>query len=603
MKIKKKKKYVKKGMIESMNEENQYKELEENLNRILQKGKAKQEAERIKKIEESQIKDFNKDEFIYQLQGEINVLEERERKIIQMSSNSDEPLEPEYPKELDNLTLEILYIALLYESPNAISKYYFEKDLCYFSSIIVLNLYKSVIFKEGEKSAPPQLKEGFNFPKAIAELYDIKCMMKDAPLYKKYDFEVIYRELKKLFILKKNYIKAPTKSMQEKILEIKSYDRYKDMTAEEVEAAIKQINVTNRLSQTILNKDIAKFLLNDKNDLREGVPLPFPILTEVFKGFRKGEIMAYAMPSNAGKSRFTVDLACNIAFLHKHKVLIVSNEMTEEKMRLCLLTTIINNPEIQKLHGQVIRKNEGELLEFKFRPDKNTNEPLDEDGFIKRIDGESQDDYINRLQKTSEEFRKIMDVITWVNKQINNSVYFVHLTEYSNNDLHEVISNYMYKDGIEFVFYDTLKTDVNNIGNAEELKKTATLLSELTQKFNIFIGASIQLLENNTSPINLTINDLSVSKNVKEVFDTLSLFKQIHRKNYPEYEFSNSDRFIECKDIEDSDDPDVRYYVCVVDKNRAGAKPKLLFKLNLAYNEWIELGYVRLKEKYKSEEE
>ena len=103
--------------------------------------------------------------------------------------------------------------------------------------------------------------------------------------------------------------------------------------------------------------------------------------------------------------------------------------------------------------------------------------------------------------------------------------------------------------------------------------------------------------KNTTSPIKRTINDVSVSKNVKEVFDTLSLFKQIQRKNYSEYEYSDSDRFTDCKDLEDTDDPDVRYYVCVVDKNRAGAKPKLVFKLNLAYNEWIEMGYVRLKEK------
>ena len=127
-------------------------------------------------------------------------------------------------------------------------------------------------------------------------------------------------------------MKAPTRNMQEKILEIKSYDRYKDMTAEEVEAAIKQLNVTNRLSQAVLNKDIAKFWLDDKNQLREGIPTPFPIMTKVFKGFRKGEIMAYAMPSNAGKSRFAVNLAANIAFLHKKKVLIVSNEMTEDKI-------------------------------------------------------------------------------------------------------------------------------------------------------------------------------------------------------------------------------------------------------------------------------
>lgn len=578
-------------------EEENYKELEENLNKIFQKEKAKKEAERLKNKEKNVETDFDKDEFIYQLQGEINVLEEREKKIIALSSNSDEPTEPEYPEELDDFTLEVLYIALLYGTPNAISKYYFEKDLCFFSSIIILNLYKSVIFKEGEKHAPPQLKTGFNFPKAISELYDLKCAMHDTPLYKKYDFEIIYRELKKLFILKKNYIKAPTKIMQDKILEIKSYERYKDMTAEEVEDAIKQLNVTNRLSQAVLNKDIAKFWLDEKNDLREGIPTPFPIMTKIFKGFRKGEIMAYAMPSNAGKSRFTVNLACQIAFLHKRKVLVISNEMTEDKMRLCLLTTILNNPELQKSHGQVITKNESELLEFKFRADNPNNVELDEQGFIKRFDGESQEDFIKKLEVNSTEFNKIMEVTKWVNKQIDNSVYFVHLTEYTNNDLHEVISNYMYKDGIEFVFYDTLKTDVNNIGNYEELKKTATLLSELTQKFNIFIGASLQLLENTTSPINLTINDLSVSKNVKEVFDTLSLFKQINRKSLKDYEFSDTDIFKECHDLEMYEDPDVRYYVCVVDKNRAGAKPKLLFKLNLAYNEWIEMGYVRLKEK------
>jgi len=30
----------------------------------------------------------------------------------------------------------------------------------------------------------------------------------------------------------------------------------------------------------------------------------------------------------------------------------------------------LNNKEIQKLHGQKLSKTEGELLEFKFRPDK-----------------------------------------------------------------------------------------------------------------------------------------------------------------------------------------------------------------------------------------
>ena len=579
-------------------ENSDYKILETNLNKILNKGKAQLETERLKKEEENKETEFDKDEFIYQLQGEINVLDERERKIARMNSTSDEEPAPLYPPELDNLTLEIIYIALLYGTPNAISKFYFEKDLCFFSSEIILNLYKSVIFKEGEKHAPPQLKEGFNFPKAISELYDLKCAMAAAPLDQKYDFELIYRELKKLFILKRSYIKAPTRKIQDKILEIKSYIKYKNMSADEVEAAIKQINVTNRLSQAVLNDNIAEFWLDDKNDLREGVPLPFPVMTKVFKGFRKGEIMTYAMPSNAGKSRFTVNLACNIAFIHKKKVLVVSNEMTEDKMRLCLLTTIINNPEIQKFHKQKLVKNESELLEFKFRADNPKEVLLYEQGFIKKLDNETQEDFVKRLITISTEFNQILEVTKWLNEQIDNSVYFVHLTEYTNNDLHEVISNYMYKDGIEYVFYDTLKSDVNNIGNADELKKTATLLSELAQKFDIFIGASIQLSENSTLPINLTINDLSVSKTIKEVFDSLTLFKQIQRNHLNDYEYSDSDRFTNCKELEVFEDPDVRYYIAVIDKNRAGAKPKLLFRLNLAYNEWHELGYVKLKEKY-----
>ena len=89
----------------------------------------------------------------------------------------------------------------------------------------------------------------------------------------------------------------------------------------------------------------------------------------MFKGIRQGETMAFAMPSNSGKSRFTINLAAYIALIHKKKVLLISNEMSEEKMKLCLITTIINNPEIQELHGQHLHKTEGELLEFKFRPD------------------------------------------------------------------------------------------------------------------------------------------------------------------------------------------------------------------------------------------
>ena len=152
------------------------------------------------------------------------------------------------------------------------------------------------------------------------------------------------------------------------------------------------------------------------------------------------------------------------------------------------------------------------------------------------------------------------------------------------------------------MFYDTLKTDTENIGNADELKKTATILSNLAQNLKIYIGSSLQLSENSTSPLNMDINDLAVCRTVKEVLDTLCLIKQIHNEDLWKYEYSHQEVGGEYFDLEKSQDPDVRYYACVVDKNRAGAKPKVVFRLNLAYNEWVELGYVRLKSQDKLEE-
>ena len=105
----------------------------------------------------------------------------------------------------------------------------------------------------------------------------------------------------------------------------------------------------------------------------------------------------------------------------------------------------------------------------------------------------------------------------------------------------------------------------------------------------------MQLAESNTLPVNLTVNDLAVSRTVKEVLDTLCLIKQINRDKLQDYEYSLKEvdtKFFELKKYKD---PDVRYYACVVDKNRAGAKPKVLFRLNLAYNIWNELGYLKLK--------
>ena len=522
--------------------------------------------------------------------------DEEEEEEEEEDDEEEEPEESIYPDELVDIELECIYIGLLFNNPKAMSRFYFVYDDCRFSDDELMNLYKIVLFRDGEQYAPAIAKDKFQLPRETPNTYELKLKVRKIAAAKEYNLEQVYMKLKKLFILKKNYLSAPTSAIQEKILEIQNYELYADMTVEEVESALEQITVTTGLSQGRLNDDVTNFLLAGDNELSNGISIPFNILSTVFKGLRKGETMCYAMPSNSGKSRFTINLAAYISFIHRQKVLIISNEMSEEKMKLCMITTILNNPEIQELHGQKIMVSEGELLELKFRPDKGKRVKCDENGYILRKDDETQEEYVERLEKNSSVFRQTLKVTEWVNTQLNNSIFFIHITEHTNDDLKKIIMNFYYKEGIQYMFYDTLKADTANIGSSDEVKKTATILSNLAQKFKIFIASSMQLLESNTLPVNLTINDMSASKTAKEVLDTLCLIKQISRQSLHKYEYADTDQFDKCYEIDVPKDTDVRFYACVVDKNRAGAKPTVLFRLNLAYNRWEELGHLRLKQ-------
>ena len=500
-----------------------------------------------------------------------------------------------YCNSLNDDSLERKYIGKLLNEVKAISVYYFPFKDCYFVNDNIVNIYKTILFTDADKYASEAAKAGFSFAKKTPESDKLKYQLRREFSEEKESLEKIYTDLKKLFVIRKNYLAIPVKSIQTEIADILNYELYDKMSVEEVESAIEQVTITEKFKRAVLNKDITDFLVRGNNTLTNGLDLPFKILSSVFKGVRQGETTAFAMPSNSGKSRFTINIAAYIALIHKKKVLIISNEMSEEKMKLCLITTILNNPKIQELHGQKLHKTEGELLEFKYRPNKDANVKLDEEGFVAKEENETHMEFIKRLSQVSDEFNMTTAVTDWFNKQIHNYMYFINITDHTNDELKKVIMNYYYKEKVEYVFYDTLKTDIENIGNGEEIKKTATILSNLAQNFKMFIGSTLQLAETNTDPINLNINDLAVSRTVKEVLDTLCLFKQIHSEDLHRYEYSLNEVDTEFFDLEESKNPDVRYYSCIVDKNRAGSKPKLVFRLNLAYNEWNELGYLRLK--------
>ena len=424
----------------------------------------------------------------------------------------------EYPENLSNDETERRYIGIMLNGLKAISTYYFTFDDCFFVNDDLLNIYKTILFTDADKYAPEIAKDKFHFPEKSIESDLLKENLKDQFKSQKDEIESAFMDLKKMFTLRKMYTATPVRKTQKEISEILDYELYDEMSVEEVESAIEQIITTEKFKRAILNENITDFLVQGNNTLTNGLELPFSILSSVFKGIRIGETMAYAMPSNAGKSRFTINLAAYVALVHKKKVLVISNEMSEEKMKLCLITTILNNPKIQELHGQKLCKTEGELLEFKYRPDEGKDVEVDKDGFVLQWDDESHSDFVKRLLKVSKEFKMTTIVTDWFNSQVGNLMYFINITDHTNDELKKVIMNYYYKEKVEYVFYDTLKTDIENIGISYEIKKTATILSNLAQNFGMFIASTIQLAETNTDPINLTINDLAVSRNSKRSF-------------------------------------------------------------------------------------
>ena len=225
-----------------------------------------------------------------------------------------------YPLEISDVELERTFIGLLLNDPKLIVKYYFPFEECYFEDNDCLNVYKSILFTEGGAYSSENAKRGFNFARDNEAVYEFKTELRNEVKGKNYDVEKIYIDLRKLFVLRKSYLAIPIKNIQDKVVEITGYTLYDKMSIEEVKSAIEQVNATEKFKRAILNEDLTTFLESGDNNLRNGLPLPFPILTSVFKGIRKGETMSFAMPSNSGKSRFTIDIAAHVALVHKKKV-------------------------------------------------------------------------------------------------------------------------------------------------------------------------------------------------------------------------------------------------------------------------------------------
>ena len=78
---------------------------------------------------------------------------------------------PQYPAELVDKELEVAYCGLLHLNPKAISRFYLENQECCFSVPNLLDIYKLVIFREGQAYVKEQVKAPFSFPNTKKHRY------------------------------------------------------------------------------------------------------------------------------------------------------------------------------------------------------------------------------------------------------------------------------------------------------------------------------------------------------------------------------------------------------------------------------------------------
>lgn len=321
-----------------------------------------------------------------------------------------------------------------------------------------------------------------------------------------------------------------------------------------------------------------------------GISMPWKLLNAMFRGCLLGKMAVNCFLSNNGKSRNMILLACYIVFIHNEKFLLLSNEMDEPDLKNCLIATVLNNKCFQELHGVHRNKPENEIVLGVYKDDKGEiiKRYEDEDGEFT----ESEEDYIARVERDSSEYRDIMKVSKWIDDKRDGKLFFKDVsTDYSDEALELEFKKHKMIYDIKYCGYDTLKgyrTD-----DWSTIKQTATRLKEIMKELKMFCWTVFQLSDDSlfTDIFQLSSNNLTGSKQIKHVVDSLMLGKKIEPEEYHKYQYMSTSDWGEPHPHEL--DLSKKYFAIKVDKNRGGNKDFVpLFELNLDYNTWDEVGYL-----------
>lgn len=501
-------------------------------------------------------------------------------------------------KVIANVTNEILFVGSIYANFDLLveygiyirSKYDFSDEATKYFYDNAEIIYKTRSEKPTRATIAAYFQEDIERLNQFNKYGGFKTIDKWVDLAVPDEMNKTYDLLKKYSLLREYDRKGFDVS---KIMEHKNFETFK---ANDIYRLIRSqadrihtIILTNQQG-VVLNEGMTDMMNSCLETPDMGIPLPFPLMNDQFRGVKYKTMFCTGMLSNAGKSRFMFRLIAWLALVHKQKVYVMLNEMTIERMRLCLLTTVINNDEFKALHGVKLSKREKEIALGIYHDQYGEEIIRTKDNDGNAI--ESLDDYIKRVAETSKEYQGVAKIAKWIEEQTEGLIFAKDVSAaYDDKTLEFEIRKMNMTRGIRLFFYDTLKQDVMNTGDWAALKVTTTKLSELTRELNCFIYGSIQLTDdaNYIKPDELTSSQISVSKTIKHVLDNLILCKEIGREERFKYQYIRYDKDFGEQIPKDLDEKK-RYYIMNIDKNRDGQKCKLIYEVNLDLNTWVELG-------------
>ena len=412
------------------------------------------------------------------------------------------------------------------------------------------------------------------------------------------DIDNYFETVKKYSLIREYYRKGyPVQKMVK-------HPRFNSMTAEQVYKTIKAgadkvstIILCNKES-SIINSNTQETVSNYLITPQMGLVTPWHMFNEMFRGCRLGKTVFDGLLSNEGKTRKLMYLASFITMIKDEKFFLASNEMDEEDLRSCMITTVLNNKEFKAVHKVPIMKKEREIVLGLYKDDK-TGE------FLKRemndygewIEGEEE--YIKRVIKNSEEYRLVSKVAEWVDSKKDTQLFFKDVgSDYSDTTLEFEFTKHQMIYGIKYAGYDTLKgygTD-----DWQTVKQTATKLKEMMKDIGMFLYSVFQLTDDSsfTDIFDLTSNNIANAKQIKHIADHLSMGKRLNQEDYHKYQYIPNGCWGEAS--YDNLDSNRTYYGVKVDKNRGGNKSALmLFDVDLDYNTWENVGALIKNTNYK----